>query len=133
MEDKIFKITRDKERANDLFVMAQERLEIIKILPKDKSYKIIEEYYEIMKELITALMYLDGYKTLSHKKLIEYFEEKNKNFDKAEIQLIDTLKKFRNEIVYYGKQISDAFLKNNEKEITLIIKKLINLTKIRLK
>ena len=41
-DDEIFKISKEKDRASDLFEMAKERLEIIKILPRDKSYKIIE-------------------------------------------------------------------------------------------
>ncbi|MBL7148229.1 MAG: hypothetical protein ISS82_05370 [Nanoarchaeota archaeon] len=104
MAEEIFKITKDKERAKALFDMAKERLEIINILPKDKPYKIIEEYYEIIKELLTALMYVDGYKTLSHLKLIEYFSKHYEDLDNSQIKIIDTLRKFRNEIVYYGKK-----------------------------
>ena len=85
MEDEIFKISKDKERAKDLFEMAKERLELLKLIPKDKSYKIIEEYYEIIKELLTAIMYLDGYKTLSHIKLIEYFPQTTENLMKSRL------------------------------------------------
>ena len=72
MEEEIFKISKDISRAKDLFQISKERLEIIEILPKDKTYKIIEEYYEIILELMTSIMYLDGYKTLSHIKVLEY-------------------------------------------------------------
>ena len=81
MDEEIFKISKDKERAQDLLEMAKERLELLKLIPKDKTYKIIEEYYEIIKELLTAVMYLDGYKTLSHIKLIEYFSSRYKVLD----------------------------------------------------
>lgn len=54
MNEDIFKITPDKDRAKSLYDIALDRLEIIKILPKDKSYKILEEYYEIILELLTA-------------------------------------------------------------------------------
>ena len=120
MEDEIFKISKDKERAKDLFEMAKERLELLKLIPKDKSYKIIEEYYEIIKELLTAIMYLDGYKTLSHIKLIEYFSSNYRELDEVQIKLIDTLRRFRIGIVYYGRKISQEFLINNEKEIKKI-------------
>jgi len=73
MDEEIFKITKDSERGKDLFEMARERLELIKLFPRDKAYRIIEEYNEVIKELLTAIMYIDGYKTLSHVKLIEYF------------------------------------------------------------
>ncbi len=103
MNDEIFKISKDKERE-----------ELLKIIPTDKAYTIIEEYYEIIKELLTALMYIDGYKTLSH------------------VKLIDTLRKFRIGIVYYGKRISNEFLVNNDKEIKQIITHLIKLVKEKL-
>jgi len=132
MDEEIFKITEDKDRAKDLLVMAIERLEIIKILPKDKPYKIIEEYYEIIKELLTAIIYIDGYKTLSHKKLIEYFSSNYKNLDPPQIRIIDTLRRFRNDIIYYGKKISEEFLINNQGEISKIISQLIKLVENKL-
>lgn len=132
MEDEIFKISKDKERAKDLLEMAKERLEMLKLIPKDKAYKIIEEYYEIIKELLTAIMYIDGYKTLSHVKLIEYFSTNYKELDETQIKLIDTLRKFRIGIVYYGRKISKDFLINNEEEIKKIISVLIKLVKNKL-
>ena len=125
MEDEIFKISKDRERAKDLLEMAKERLDLVKLIPKDKAYKIIEEYYEIIKELLTAIMYLDGYKTLSHVKLIEYFASNYKQLDENQIRLIDTLRKFRIGIVYYGRKISQDFLLNHEKEIKKIMQVLI--------
>ena len=128
--ENIFRITKDIVRARDLFQMANERYtEIIKILPRDKPYKIIEEYYEIIVQLITGLMYSDGLKTLSHLSLINYLKE-YPSINKAEIQLIDSLRKFRHETVYYGKKIGGEFLVNNEEEIKRVVDKLINLLKI---
>jgi len=129
MDDEIFKISKDKERAKDLFDMAKERLELLKLIPKDKAYKIIEEYYEIIKELLTATMYIDGYKTLSHIKLIEYFSTNYKELDENQIKLINTLRKFRIGIVYYGRKISQEFLINNKAEIKKIISILMKLVR----
>lgn len=90
MRDKeIFRISKDKDRALSLFEMAKDRLDIIKILPRDKHFKIVEEYYEIIKELLTAIIYIDGYKTLSHIKLIEYFFSNYKDLNETELRLID--------------------------------------------
>ena len=133
MGEEIFRISRDKERANDLFDMAKERLDMLKLIPKDKTYKIIEEYYEIIKELLTATMYSDGYKTLSHVKLIEYFSSYYKELDENQIKLIDTLRKFRIGIVYYGKKISKEFLINNEDGIKKIVSILIKFLDRKLK
>ncbi|MEK6873414.1 MAG: hypothetical protein AABW91_01095 [Nanoarchaeota archaeon] len=134
MSEGIFKITKDIERAEDLFQMAQERLkEIITILPKEKYYKITEEYYEILVQLMTSLMYSDGYKTLSHVALIEYVAENNKDLSPNEIKLIDTLRKFRHGTVYYGKKIGSEFLINHEDEIKVIIGKLSKIVKNKIK
>ncbi len=133
MEDEeIFKISKDRERARDLFEMAKDRLELLKLVPKDKAYKIIEEYYEIIKELLTAMMYLDGYKTLSHIKLIEYFAS-NYRVDEKKIKQIDTLRKFRIGIVYYGRKISKDFLINQEEEIKRIVKTLFGIVEMKMK
>lgn len=128
-KEEIFRISKDKERARDLFEMSKERQDMIKLIPKDKTYKIIEEYYEIIKELLTAIMYLDGYKTLSHIKLIEYFSSNYNDLEAKETNLVDTLRRFRISIVYYGKKISTEFLTNNEQNIKEIIRTLTKLVK----
>lgn len=131
MED-IFKISKNKGRAKNLFEMANERLELLKLIPKDKAYKIIEEYYEIIKELLTAIMYLDGYKTLSHVKLIDYFSSHYKQLEHRDIELMNTLRKFRIGIVYYGRKISVDFLINNEEDIIRVIKTLLKIVENKL-
>ena len=122
--DNVFKITKDKERAKSLFEIAIERKDIIKVLPRDKPYKIVEEYYEIILELLTAIMYCVGYKTLSHITLIEYYSKNYSNLEHHQIKLIDQLRKLRNNIVYYGKKVKNEFLINNENEINKIISNL---------
>jgi len=121
MEDEIFRISRDIERAKDLFQISKERLEIIKILPRDKPYKILEEYYEIVLELITSIMYIDGYKTLSHISAIGYISN-YKLLSENQISMIETMRKLRHGVVYYGKKIKEEYLINNEEEIENIIK-----------
>jgi len=122
MNDEIFRISKNEIRVKSLVDMAKERL--IDIKNEFKTYKIIEQYYEIIKELITALMYSRGFKTLSHKSLIVYLENNFNEFDKSEIILIDELRKLRNDILYYGKKIEKEFLINNKKDILRIIDKL---------
>lgn len=121
MDDEIFKISKDIERSKDLFKISNERIDIIKILPRDKPYKILEEYYEIVLGLITSIMYADGYKTLSHISAITYI----KNYDifsENQIKIIDIMRKLRHGIVYYGKKVKDEYLINNEEEINKIIR-----------
>lgn len=96
-------------------------------MPRDKAYKIIEEYYEVIVQLLTALIYSDGYKTLSHVALISYLAGNYKVLNERQIELIDRLRKFRHGTVYYGKKVSGEFLMNNESEIKDIIAILIKL------
>lgn len=124
--EEIFKITKDERRAKALKAMAMDRF--LKMPVLKGPYRIIEEYYEIIKELLTSFMYLQGFKTLSHKALVEFSAKNIKDLSNKEISLIDELRIKRNNIVYYGEQITLEFLKSREEHIKDIIKKLINLT-----
>jgi hypothetical protein len=127
----IFKVSKDNDRAKDIFEMAIERRELLDLYPKNKAYKIVEEYYEIIKELMTSLLYIEGYKTLSHIKLID-FVGKHYDLDAKEISFIHKLRKFRNNSMYYGKRVSKDFLINNEERIKEIVLDLTELIKEKL-
>ena len=124
--NEIFKITKDEKRANALIEMARNRY---KNMNFKEPYRIIEEYYEIIKELITSFMYKQGWKTLSHKSLIEFASENIKILSSIEISLIDELRIKRNNIVYYGEQVSLDFLRSRETTIRSIIDKLFTIVK----
>ena len=133
MEDETFRISKDFVRAKDLFNISKERIDIIKILPRDKPYKILEEYYEIILGLITAIMYIDGFKTLSHVSAIQYLSKNYKILSENQITIINTTRKLRHGIVYYGKKIKEEYLTNNEDEIRNIISTLEKCIKDKLK
>ena len=124
--EEVFSIKKDNIRAKDLYLRAKDRFEFIPFYPEEKVYKIIEESYESIKEFFTSLMYLEGFKTLSHIKLIFFIQERFKLFKDKEIKLINTLRKFRNGTMYYGENISKDFLDNFKEDINKIIKKLIS-------
>lgn len=121
----LIKIAKDTERVKSI-------LNVVELIEKriekeDKSLffpLILFDYYEIIKELITAILLCDGLKTLSHKDLIEYIEQNHKEFDKEETISIDKLRILRNRIVYEGFQISKNYLINYEPLFKRIIKKL---------
>ena len=121
--EEIFKITKDERRAKALKMMAENRFSTMSSLKE--PYRILEEYYEIIKELLTSFMYSSGFKTLSHKSLIEFSAKNIKSLTSKEVSLIDEMRVKRNDIVYYGEQITLEFLKNRENYIKEIIKKLI--------
>jgi len=93
---------------------------------------LLVEYYEIGVQLITSIMYIDGYKTLSHIALIEFLSKKQ-YFNSNEIRILDNMRKFRHGTVYYGRKESGNFYINHKKEIKEIINKLVNLAEKKLR
>ena len=133
--ESLIKIQPDKERARSLVKLAKLRYEKIKTFDKEKeSSLIVEGYYEVAKELATAVLFTDGYKTLSHKDLIEYLYLNFKhNFSDLDINLLDQLRKLRNNTVYYGIFIEPSYVKRNEEHIGKIISKLFEICEKKLK
>lgn len=85
---------------------------------------IVVDYYEMIKELATAALLADGYKTLSHKDLIDYIKEKYSEFDAYETSFLNDLRILRNRISYEGLFIEPSFLFRNEPTFKEIIQKL---------
>lgn len=114
----------DKEKARSILKMTSLIEERIKIQNRKKmAALIIADYYEMIKELITAILLLDGYKTLSHKDLIDYIG-KYHEFSSYEISILDDLRILRNRIAYEGFFVDFSYLDKNEHLFKEIIKKL---------
>lgn len=123
-EDVVLKVSPDKEKAKNLFKMIQSILERIENTDKKKfTSLIVSDYYEVIKELITAILIAEGIKTLSHKRLIEETRE-FKEINEWEYYLMDEFRIVRNKINYDGFFIEYDFLERKEKNIKLLIKKL---------
>lgn len=114
----------DEERSNQMLQMANLRLEFWDKKVDEKFIALkVEAYYDIIKELIFAHIYKNGYNCTNHLCLIAYLKEKIQDFD-FEIQKIDELRKVRNEINYRGLTIKKDYLERNELEFKNIIKRL---------
>ena len=120
----VSKITPDKEKAKSLLQIVELREKDLKTKSEEFTTLIVEGYYEIMKELMTALMSVDGYKTVSHELLVGYIAEFYKEFSSAEIMTIDQLRKTRNDIAYRGVMIKAEYLARRKEDILKIITKL---------
>ena len=114
----------DEERSNQMLMMANLRLKFWDKKVADEFIVLkVEAYYDIIKELLFAHLYKNGYNCTNHLCLIAYLKEKNKDFD-FETQKIDELRKVRNEINYRGLTIKKDYLERNELEFKNIIKRL---------
>ena len=114
----------DEERSNQMLIIANLRLKFWdKKVADEFIFLKVEAYYDIIKELLFAHLYKNGYNCTNHLCLIAYLKEKIKDFD-FETQKIDELRKVRNEINYRGLIIKKDYLERNELEFKNIIKQL---------
>lgn len=90
-----------------------DRLEMAKsILHSQKPKYALENAYEAMRELIDAILFLQGYKSYSHEASVAYLI--NLGFSEGETGQVDRLRKRRNSIKYYGE---DASLKEAKEAV----------------
>lgn len=126
--EELTRITPDKEKARSILKMVDTTLEMIKHLDKSKfPSNVAKEYYEVIREMISIILLLDGYKTVgegAHKKQIEYLEENYKEFNKIDIALIDDLRIIRNKIAYDGFFVKQNYIERKLSDIQEVIKKL---------
>jgi len=132
----LIKITPDIERAKSLMNMAEKREESLKELQRRINFPTIiaEMYYEIVKELVASLLFIDGFKAIgeyAHKEAIDYLS--NYGFSHEDLSLLHDLRIRRNKSMYEGKQINPSYLENNEKSIVRLIRKLKTLLKFKIK
>lgn len=131
----IIKVTPDKEKVKSVIQLVKEREEFIKTIDKEKfSTNAVEGYYEIIKELTSSLILLDGFKAVgenAHKDIVDHLIN-YKEFSQEDITFINDLRIKRNNSSYDGKKIEPVYLINNLEKIINIIKKLKNVIDIRL-
>lgn len=115
-------VDADYEKISSFVKMAKLEFNIIKNIPitSETSSKLSKDYYEIIKDLLSALLLSHGYKSSNHECLISFFKEKYPNLD-YETGIIYELKNIRNRISYDGFFVSQDYLKRNEKEFLHII------------
>jgi hypothetical protein len=108
--------------------MVETTLEMISSIDKKRfPSHIIKEYYETIRELMSVIMLMDGYKTYgegAHKETIAYTKEHYTIFEEREIVCIEELRSIRNKIAYDGFFITEEYLVQKEAIIVSIINKL---------
>ncbi|MBU4373739.1 MAG: hypothetical protein KJ714_04715 [Euryarchaeota archaeon] len=128
MEEGIIKTAPDREKAKSILKMVETTLEMINTIDSKRfPSHVVKEYYEVLRELITVILLLDGYKAYgegAHKKLIEYMEKNYGDFKGHEISLIDDLRVIRNKIAYDGFFVTDDYPERKRKDILALIDKL---------
>lgn len=118
----IRKVEVDEEQINFIVETAGKRLEFVKsnkVTNENVSF-IVENYYEIVKELLVALLLKNGLKSSNHQCLISYFYKQNPDYE-FESNLLSQMSYLRNRLNYYGEKIDFEFYDKNKDEFNKLI------------
>lgn len=127
----VHKVSPNKELAASLLKNVEEREKLtLKLDVKEYSIMVFENLYDCLRELLDALLALDGYKSYSHEAAISYL----KLFSVSEsiIADLDRFRAARNDSKYYGKipslenaeEIKKFYNENKEAILKLVQEKL---------
>src|SRR3989338_1271225 len=101
----IRKATPDRALIHSLMITAQEDLKYLKTqtITALSARKIMTNYYEVLRSILEAVALQDGYKFYSHEAFVLLLKQKDEELYALQF---DRLRKTRNGINYYGKNIS---------------------------
>ncbi len=130
----IRKVEVDVERINSILKMCSVRLRVATDIKLDNETAsiIAEDFYEIIKELLTAVLLFAGFKSDNHECLIAFFK---KSYPEKEYEacIIYELKRIRNKINYEGFFIEKNYIEKNKLEFLHIIQFLTEIITEKLK
>jgi len=116
---------KDKALAKELLKLAEHKQNFWNEAKLEEKYPslYLEGHYEIIKELCTAILALDGWKALNHECLFSYLKEQKQQLE-LDFEYLLELKDTRNAIDYRGTKISPETWQKNKLKIQLTIKTL---------
>ena len=120
----IRKFEVDNDRVDSIKKKALRRLE--RVRNEKNADFAVEDYYEVVKELLTAYFLKNGLRSSNHQCLISYFLKENPD-NEREAMLIQQMSFFRNRLTYYGEDIPEEFYEENKEEFEKIIKLILRL------
>jgi len=132
-KEHIYSVEVDLDRVNSLLKMAHIELDIIDSIELNSlsASKIAKDYYDVMKDLLIALLLSKGLKSKNHECLLSYFAH-NYNYD-FELQILRELKFIRNRISYDGFFVDEDYVSKNKLEFKHMYELLIKLIKTEIK
>ena len=130
----IRKVDYDEDKVKSMLKLCRVRLKVVEKIELDEETAsiIAEGLYEIIKELLTALLLMQGLKSDNHECLIAFFR-KNYPAMEYEAQVIYELKSVRNAIDYEGLFVKPSYIGGSKLEIIHIIQFLTSEVEERLK
>lgn len=107
---------KDISKAKSLVEIAENRKKVMeKYLPLNNEtvVQVMEECYDIIRELLEAKLSREGYKTYSHEAIVSYLKELG--FSKDKVAFLDNLRMVRHGTLYYGKSVDLEYVKEVRK------------------
>jgi len=107
---------KDFQKAKALVKMAKQNFSVIKMVPEktESAAVILSVSYESLRQILEAMALREGYKVYSHEAYTPYLEERGQEGIAAKF---DRLRKLRNGIHYYGKNVSLAVARGAKKDV----------------
>lgn len=123
LSEHIRKIDIDEGKISSIRKMCRIRLDVTKkiILDHETASIIASDYYEVMKELLTALLLKNGLKSDNHECLISFFKHKFPQYE-YEAKIMHQLKDVRNRVSYDGIFVKKEYITSTKLEFEHIIK-----------
>src|SRR3989344_3610197 len=113
-KEHIKKIEPDTEKIESIKKMCEVRLKVTRNIKIDDETASIAsaDYYEVIKELIGALLLKNGLKSDNHECLISFFKYKYPQYE-YEVKIIHQLKNVRNRASYDGIFVKKDYITSN--------------------
>ena len=135
-KDNLIQTIPDISKTEELLKLAKHRKQFWKETEnKSNTYPslFIEGHYEIIKELFTAIMSLDGWKAINHECLFAYIIKNYKAKIEIDFEFLLELKDTRNSIDYRGIMLGKDKWDNIKMKVDIITNTLIDYIKERVK
>lgn len=122
LNEHITKVEPDNEKIESIRKMCSVRLRVAQqVAIDDETASVVaEDYYEIIKELLVALLLKNGLKSDNHECLISFFKNMFPKYE-YEAQTIHQLKNVRNRVSYDGIFVKKEYVISNKLEFEHII------------
>jgi len=120
----IRRVEVDGQRIEAIKKKALKRLERARNPFKEDISLAVEDYYEVVKELLIAYMLKFGMRSKNHQCLISFFYKRNPDME-TEANLMQQMSFYRNRLDYYGEDIPKEFYEKNKNEFENIIEILV--------
>jgi hypothetical protein len=122
LKEHVVCVRPNEERVSEIIKMINLRISFWNSHIFEEKYTslVLEGYYEIIKELLVALLLKEGLSSGNHECLISFLKEKYPSLI-YESSVIHRLKGVRNDIAYRGFFAKKEYLEENKEEFDRII------------